>query len=175
MSPARRRMILAALMLTCATAPAIAVTSLSQRHWRRHNGVPPLPFPELLHPQDQLPLPSGFTMTLVHGAEAAPDASATLERPRDVARRLSACWSPPAVAGDPAQVTVRLQFSKSGQIIGEPRFTYVSAGTSDRGKVLDSMRQALQQCVPLRFTASLGAAIAGYPFAIRFISDRRKD
>jgi hypothetical protein len=111
-------------------------------------------------------------MTLVRGAEAAPDADVELGRPRDVARRIAACWRPPSLSGPPAEITLRIQFSKYGRVIGEPRITYVAAPPSEREAVITSMRAALADCQPLRFTASLGAGIAGYPFAIRFIAGR---
>jgi hypothetical protein len=120
------------------------------------------------------PLPSGFTMTLTQGAEPDPDRDAAIGKPRDIARRLAACWSPPDTEGAPAEITLRLQFSKAGRIIGTPRVSYVAAPTDQRAAVVKSMQTALKDCTPLRFTARLGAGIAGYPFAIRFIAAQRK-
>jgi hypothetical protein len=100
---------------------------------------------------------------------------ADIDHPRDVARRLAACWSPPEEKdGVAPEVTLRLQFSRSGAVIGEPRITYVRAGGGGEGRaaVVRSIRTALDDCTPLRFTGSLGAAIAGYPFAIRFMAAR---
>jgi hypothetical protein len=76
--------------------------------------------------------------------------------------------------GAPAEITLRLQFSKAGRVVGEPRVTYVAAPGDERSKVIESMKAALKDCTPLRFTPRLGAGIAGYPFAIRFIAARRK-
>ncbi len=63
------------------------------------------------------------------------------------------------------------QFARDGSIIGKPFVTYVKTGpgTDARQAMVDSIQAALQQCTPLDFAPGLGAAIAGYPFAIRFI------
>ena len=150
------------------------LTPLPQSRWRRKNRVPPLPYPELLHPRDNPPLSSGFVMTVTsprHREAAA--AHATVERPRDVAERLAACWTPPqSRANDSREITLRLQFAKNGSVIGEPRVTYIKPGPGEgaREAMVKSIRSALAECTPLRFTGRLGAGIAGYPFAIRFVA-----
>ena len=174
MSPGGRRLVSALVILTCACEAASAVTPRFQHHWRRRAQVPPLPYPELLHPQDQPLLPSGFTMTVVRDqtGEAA-DPQAEIARPRDIATQLAACWNPPPDdGGTPSEVTIRVQFARSGLPIGVPAVTYVRAaqGARERQAVVDSIRSALKACTPLRFTGGLGAAIAGYPFAIRFVA-----
>ncbi|GEM_PF-2596845 len=140
---------------------------------QHHPRSPHAPYPLLPEAEPMAPLPSGFTMTLVQGSEAAPGADVELGRPRDVARRIAACWNPPHFEGPPAEITLRMQFSKTGRVIGEPRITYVAAPPDEREGVITSMKSALADCQPLRFTASLGAGIAGYPFAIRFIAERQ--
>lgn len=168
-----RRLVTLALAAWSAAAPARA-----QTFWHHHlhpGGRVPLPYREPPYSAPQPPLPSGFVMTVVRGAETAPSPETMLERPRDIARRIVACWQPPFVAGDPVEITLRLQFARSGNIIGEPRVTYVSAPLEVREPVIASMRAGLQGCLPLRFTGSLGAAIAGYPFAIRFVAGRNGD
>ena len=201
MRPVRRGFALAAVALLLATGSSAARGVSHVRHAPRvphvrhvHGLTPFVVIPErrqprLLHQRNVPlmplppsggfvdpggPLPSGFTMTLVRGAEPAPAADAELARPREIARRLAACWSPPNFDGPPAEITLRLQFSKAGRVIGEPKVTYVAAPGDQRSAVVTSMQAALKDCTPLRFTASLGAGIAGYPFAIRFIADRRK-
>ena len=90
--------------------------------------VPLMPLPPPRGPVEAgSPLPSGFTMTLVRGAEDPPASDAELGRPREVARKIAACWSPPIFDGPPAEISLRLQFSKAGQVIGKPRVTYVAA------------------------------------------------
>ncbi len=157
------------LAITLIAGRAVAVTAPHQEaRWRHRAHAPPLPHPEILHPVDPLPLPSGFVMT-VRKPDGAPLAQAELHRPREIAERIAECWSPAVATGD---VTIRAQFSRDGAVIGEPRVTHVGAEPDEgaRRELADSIRAALARCAPLRFTASLGAVIAGYPFAIRFVA-----
>lgn len=108
----------------------------------------------------------GFTMTMIKGPSAQPHGA--IDRPRKVAERIAACWEPPASG---IEVTVLIAFQGDGTLIGVPRVTYVKSGAgADRAIVTRSMEQAFARCLPLRFTADLGSAIAGRPFAIRFIA-----
>jgi hypothetical protein len=173
MTPGPRAFVIV-IALVAMTGDAFAVTSPFQRHWRWRSHSPPLPYPEVLHPEDPLPLPEGFTITIVKKDAPAVSADATIDKPRDVANRLATCWTPPEAHGsDPREVTIRASFSRSGVVLGEPRITYANGGPAEgaRAAVIDSIRKAVSTCGPLRFTASLGKAIAGYPFAIRFIAD----
>ncbi len=67
---------------------------------------------------------------------------------------------------------MRLSFSSAGAVIGEPRVVYVRAPAEPglREKIVASILAAVRDCTPLPFTPSLGAAIAGRMFAIRFRS-----
>ena len=168
----RRRAIAAALAFFAGTAAAGAVTPYGfERHLRHRNHEPRLPHPEILRPDDEPPLSSGFVMTIAKPAQGAASlAGGDLNLPRDVAQRLAECWNPPA--GDDNEITVRVQFSRDGKVIGQPRVTYVKSTARDA--LVDSLRAAFADCAPLRFTPSLGAAIAGYPFAIRFVAGGAK-
>ncbi len=145
-----------------------------QEHWRKRSHAPPLPHPEFLHPEFLYPqvLPpygSGFVLTATKTREAGENMA--VARPREVAERIAECWHPPA-SSTPGEITLRLQFSARGDVIGQPRITYVKAGAgaASRAELSASIMTALQSCAPLRFTGSLGRAIAGYPFAIRLIA-----
>lgn len=100
-----------------------------------------------------------------------------LDTLRELYGALQSCWvPPPADQGRTGmELTVRVSFNRSGGIIGQPRFTYVSRAGKPaeqdvyRRAVLDS----LGRCTPLPFTAGLGGAIAGRPISIRFIDNRR--
>jgi hypothetical protein len=89
---------------------------------------------------------------------------------------LRACWTPPpeedAKAG--AQITVRMSFNRSGSLIAKPKVTYVSSNvpSNARQKYLNAITASLERCTPIRFSPALGGAIAGRPFAIRFVDDR---
>ncbi len=168
-----------AFALACALSllvfEASAVTGMGEWHWRRRAGVPPRPYPELLYPEEAPSLPSGFTMTITRHADDRRDDAAKIEHPRDVATRLAACWSSPDVESGAIEVTVRFQLSRSGSIVGQPRVSYVKTDRpkQDRERVASSILDAIKACTPMQFTGSLGAAIAGYPFAIRFIAPAR--
>ena len=93
--------------------------------------------------------------------------------PSDVARSIAACWSPPH-EGD--EITLRMSFRRDGSVFGKPRITYLkTSGEPDEEAALaNSILTAITSCTPLRFTPSLGAAIAGRVFLIRFISPRKE-
>jgi|SRR5690349_6107866 len=94
----------------------------------------------------------------------------------DVFSALRACWVPPGkdVARSGTQITLRLSFNSHGGIISEPRTTYVTADTPPdvRQVYANAANGALKRCTPLQFTDGLGGALAGRPFAIRFVDDR---
>ena len=126
----------------------------------------PAPFPEGLTPRNDAPFPQGFTMTINRAGLSM--ASGELIRPRQLAEQIAACWQPPAAS---SEVTVRVAFNRQGAVIGRPRVTYVKPGQgTDRASGVGSMEQAFSRCAPLRLSADLGSAIAGRPFAIRFIA-----
>lgn len=120
-------------------------------------------------PQGTLPrgtFPQGFTMTIRR--DGLPARTGRLVRPRQVGERLAACWEPPASG---SEVSVRVTFDRSGEVIGGPRVTYVKPGRgADRAAVARSLEDAIARCTPLRFTSDLGSAIAGRPFTIRLVA-----
>jgi hypothetical protein len=95
---------------------------------------------------------------------------------RDVFSALRTCWLPPEkdVARSGTQITLRLSFNSHGGMISEPRTTYVTPDTPPdvRQVYWDAATAALKRCAPLQFTDGLGGALAGRPFAIRFVDDR---
>ena len=121
----RRSLVLALVVVTCACEAASAVTPRYLHHWRRRALVPPLPYPEALHPLDQPLLPSGFTITAVHeDGEPPGDPATPIARPRDVASLLAACWAPPPeIHGAAREVTIRIAFDRAGSPIGPARIT----------------------------------------------------
>jgi hypothetical protein len=93
-------------------------------------------------------------------------------RVRGIATGFGACWRPPH---EDDQVTVRLSFTLDGAVIGEPRivFAHSGGGQADDAALADSMLAAIRECTPLKFSARLGAAIAGQVLDIRFIGRTR--
>lgn len=94
----------------------------------------------------------------------------------DVFAGLRGCWTPPSKdhGQSGTQITVRLNFNRNGGMIAEPRVTYVTPGISPdiRQVYWDAVTAALNRCAPLQFTDGLGGALAGRPFAIRFVDNR---
>jgi hypothetical protein len=100
-----------------------------------------------------------------------------VDRIREVFAALRACWRPPLFRDGPTglQITLRMSFNRSGEVIGKPRITYFQGGSGDRDfqdRFVTSVSDIFRRCMPLPFTAAFGSAIAGRPFAIRFVDDR---
>ena len=91
---------------------------------------------------------------------------------REIAKALSACMQPLAVAApfQGMRVTVRIAFNVRGQPLGPPLFTYVTPYAPDRIKneYKKAISDALKRCTPLSFSPGLGAAIAGMPIILSF-------
>jgi hypothetical protein len=94
----------------------------------------------------------------------------------DLFAALRSCWSPPAAddAREGMQMSVRFSFKRSGEIIATPRLTYATSGVSadTRAAYLKAINTSLDACLPLKFTGSLGGALAGRPIAIRYVDNR---
>ncbi|HEY0330707.1 MAG TPA: hypothetical protein VGC77_16610 [Rhodopseudomonas sp.] len=94
----------------------------------------------------------------------------------DLFAALRACWAPPdpAAARAGMQLSVLFSFRKSGEMIAPPRLTFASrdAPADIRSSYLDAINGSLGACLPLRFTAALGGAIAGRPIMIRYVDNR---
>jgi hypothetical protein len=107
------------------------------------------------------------------------DGEHKLDTIHDVFDALRACWVPPPQdeARPGMQMSVRLSFKRSGQMIGAPRVTYASpdAPPAARNIYHDAIVAALERCTPLPFTPGLGGAVAGRPIAIRYVDDRNAE
>ena len=100
----------------------------------------------------------------------------TLNTIEDVASAFKACWLPPPLdqARPGMQITVIVSFTRTGEINGEPRFTYMTpeATAAQRAAYQRAVVEAINRCTPLSFTPGLGNALAGRPFAFRFVDER---
>jgi hypothetical protein len=151
-----------------------ARTTLPRLHVHPNARSPHTPYPGALHPQTPILLPQGFTITVerIAGAPKPSDAR-SIGRPRDIAEQIADCWTPPAPGqGQTVEISLRLGFARSGHVIGPPSVTYVKAEPQERDEVRRSILAAVSGCAPLRFTPDHGSAIAGRPFAIRFVATR---
>jgi hypothetical protein len=110
--------------------------------------------------------------------EPAPDPPKPANRLSEIGPLLSRCLRMPdyQMARPGMQITVRLAFSRDGQILGEPRFTFSTPGISPevRAAYQRAMVDMLNRCTPLPITKELGAAIAGHPFSFRLDETRKE-
>jgi hypothetical protein len=97
-----------------------------------------------------------------------------LENLGDIAPALGKCWTPPEIEGV-GEITVMLSLRRDGSIIGAPHISYSRAVSPETKRQLqESLLGALAVCGPLPVSPSLGAAIAGRVFAIRFFVVNQK-
>jgi hypothetical protein len=89
---------------------------------------------------------------------------------------LRACWIPPSLDRSRAgmQVTVQMSFRRNGELFGKPKITFESSGASDeRLAYRIAVADMLKRCASLPFTDALGNAVAGRPFTLRLVDDRK--
>jgi hypothetical protein len=94
----------------------------------------------------------------------------------DLFAALRSCWSPPSDnVREGMQMSVRFSFNKTGGLVGPPRLTFAtpSVPAETRSTYLNAINSSLEACLPLKFTAGLGGALAGRPIAIRYVDNRR--
>jgi hypothetical protein len=119
-----------------------------------------------------------FKLDVGNDVAQSPDRDKPLDRLKDIGPVLSKCLQlPPQDLARPGmQVTLRLGFSKSGKVLGAPRFTYITheAPEGIRTAYRSAANDMLDRCQPLPLSAGLGGAIAGRPVVISIV-DTRKD
>ena len=90
---------------------------------------------------------------------------------------LRACWIPPSLDRSRAgmQVTVQMSFRRNGELFGKPKVTFELSGASDDERLAYRIAVAamLKRCASLPFTDALGNAVAGRPFTMRLVDDRK--
>jgi hypothetical protein len=111
----------------------------------------------------------------IPGSAQAGNRIETLQELTTILRR---CWTPPSVDHEFAEmsVTVRFSLKSTGELLGEPRITFVTPGVPQAivNAYRDSVITSLNHCLPLPLSAALGGAIAGRPISIRFVDLRQK-
>ena len=120
---------------------------------------------------------TGGALALAALASDAVAEPARLNTMKDMGAALQACWVPPPIdqSRPGMQITVQMSFKRNGELLGQPRITFESAGASDDERLAYRLAVAemLKRCSPLPFTDALGNAVAGRPFTMRFIDDRK--
>ena len=90
---------------------------------------------------------------------------------------LRACWIPPSLDRSRAgmQLTVQMSFRRNGELFGKPKITFELSGASDDERLAYRIAVAdmLKRCASLPFTDALGNAVAGRPFTMRLVDDRK--
>lgn len=135
--------------------------------------------PRTCLPDQNYPFSADLRLTVASRAAAEvvkPDHA--LSTIRDLFAVLRACWSPPPLADarEDMQMSVRVSFKRSGDLIADPRVTYVTPAMSEevRETYRKAIAQSLAACGPLHFTTGLAGAIAGRPIMIRYVDDRER-
>lgn len=186
-----RYAILGGAVCACAGVVLVETGSLAEAQFggitcsvfSRHPCLPTVCSPLRHGPcQPQYPFPLGENLQLTvnskpdqQGKRVDPDHKINTIRAMFAALRT--CWQPPPPdkAHIGMQMSVRFAFNRSGGIIAEPRVTYATRGIDDdtRKVYRDAIKEALDRCTPLPFSAGMGGAIAGRPIAIRFVDNRK--
>ena len=90
---------------------------------------------------------------------------------------LRACWISPSLdrSRSGMQLTVQMSFRRNGELFGKPKITFESSGASDDERLAYRIAVAdmLKRCASLPFTDALGNAVAGRPFTMRLVDDRK--
>ena len=131
----------------------------------------------------EIDYPYGQNLQLTIQTVPAKDQAAKYQKPDhdldsigDLFAALRSCWTPPPAddAREGMQMSVRFSFKRTGEIIAAPRLTFSTAGVpaETRANYLKAINASLGACAPLKFTGSLGGALAGRPIAIRYVDNR---
>ena len=120
---------------------------------------------------------AALAIAVAASSAAAQKPQASLNTLKDIGAALRGCWIPPPMdqSRPGMQITVLMSFRRNGELFGQPRITFESAGASDDERLAYriAVAQMLQRCAPLPFTEALGNAMAGRPFRMRLIDERK--
>ena len=83
-------------------------------------------------------------------------------------RQFSACMGGHPLGPAGSQITIAFAMRANGTILGKPRitFSHLEGDSQTKGRFLAAVEQAVDSCLPLKVTLSLGGAIAGRVFTI---------
>ena len=132
----------------------------------------------------EIDYPYGENLQLTIQSAPPPEDAAKYQKPDhdldsigDLFAVLRSCWSPPPAdaAREGMQMSVRFSFKRNGGIIAAPRLTFATSGVpaETRAAYLKAINASLDACIPMKFTNSLGGALAGRPIAIRYVDNRK--
>lgn len=97
-------------------------------------------------------------------AQGAPPANTLME----LRRQFGGCIARQPLGPAGSQVTIAFVAKRDGSIFGRPRITFsrLEGDAETRRGFMDDAERAVNACLPLKITPSLGGAIAGRPLAI---------
>lgn len=100
---------------------------------------------------------------------AAAQTAKQLNTLEDIFAAVRTCWKAPKISG-PADLVVRLSFTRDGKILGKAHITYENKAVSIETRLLYrfAAMEAFKRCTPLPLSLDLGEAIAGKPINFRF-------
>jgi hypothetical protein len=86
----------------------------------------------------------------------------------DLRRQFGGCVAKEPLGPAGSQVTITFMTKRDGSIFGKPRitFSHLEGDAETRQRFIDDAERAVDECLPLKITPSLGGAIAGRPFSI---------
>ena len=86
----------------------------------------------------------------------------------DLRRQFGGCVAKKPLGPAGSQVTITFMTKRDGSIFGKPRmtFSHLEGDAETRQRFINDAERAVDACLPLRITPSLGGAIAGRPFFI---------
>jgi hypothetical protein len=89
---------------------------------------------------------------------------------------IGSCWRNPEIPRDDPgmRITVRFAVKRNGELIAEPRIIYESEHASEetKQKFRAALAEAMQRCIPLPISDSLGNVMAGRPISFQFDARR---
>ena len=86
----------------------------------------------------------------------------------DLQRQFGGCMGGKSLGPAGSRLTIMLMMKRDGSLFGKPRitFSHLEGDKEARQRFVDDAEHAVDACLPLRITPSLGGAIAGRPFFI---------
>jgi hypothetical protein len=86
----------------------------------------------------------------------------------ELRRQFGGCLAKKPIGPAGSQVTITFMMKRDGSVFGKPRvtFSHLEGDPEARQRFVDDAERAVDACLPLRITPSLGEAIAGRQFFI---------
>ena len=120
---------------------------------------------------------AALAVAMFGSGAAAQSSPAPVNTLKDLGAAMRACWVPPPLdqTRPGMQITVMFAFKRNGEILGQPKITFETAAASDDERLAYriAVAQMIKRCAPLPFTDGLAHAIAGRPFTMRLIDNRK--